>query len=458
MGLGLISSIPIGINNDRSVDAAYASYINPSLTRGLIGAVSNIDMGPLLRDKNLMPVAKGINDSGSNCNSSPNRDSDQSPMKVQTQTPPRNSTLRAAAAPFQPATLAMQSYPESVDSISSINDISMNMLAPAADPFVLNSPAVVSNLSPVYVIPPNLDIKDNKRKVMAVIGKQLSARQSQPKQQPQQLQLVRGTMSTSSSTSTSFFGSSKSTGARSRTNSVVCNIGMKNAGASHNANLSQAYVMSKRDVVDTSSYDLLNCSFSSSERKRNSEKGREEWEAAMEAEVSEASEHVWRQVENWIEAEAMAEEAAWDVLVLGHDNDADENDNEDEERYMGDEIDCLDVDMGGKLTDPDSDIDSAPAPTSGSTAMHSTGMGTLLAGDGICSSGEDLFSFVSQGLSASNSAISLSTATSAASSPTASNKIQSARNSPSPRSGSPVNSSSCCPVGVSRYSYTLHYK
>ena len=462
MGSGLISSSPITINNDRNIDAAYASYINPSLTRGLIGAVSSLDIGPLLRDKNTASVAEGLNDSGFNYNSYSSRDSDQSAVKVQTLTPPRNSTLRAAATPFQPATLAMPSFPVSVDSISSTIDCSMNILAPAADPFalasvVINSPAVISDIIPLDAIPPILDIKAGKRKVLAVIEKQSSMRQSQSKQQPQQLQLVRGTIPTSSSTITSLSSSSKSTSARSRANSVVCNVGIKNSGAFHGAHLSQAYVMGKRDVIDAPSYDLLNCSLSSSERKRNSDKGREEWEAAMEAEVSEASEHVWRQVENWIEAEAMAEEAAWDVLVLGHDNDNDDNDNEDEERYMGDEIDCLDGDMSGKLTDPDSDVDSAPAPTSGTTAMHFTGMEALLAGDGMFSSGEDLFSFVSQGLSASNSAISLSTATSAASSPTASNKIQGTRNNPSPRSGSPVSSSSC-PVGVSRYRYVLRNK
>jgi hypothetical protein len=44
-------------------------------------------------------------------------------------------------------------------------------------------------------------------------------------------------------------------------------------------------------------------------RVNNKELDNDELEADIDLEVSEASEHVWRQVESWIEAEAMAEEA-----------------------------------------------------------------------------------------------------------------------------------------------------
>lgn len=456
------SSTPITITNDRSVDAAYASYIIPNLSRGPTGIVSSLDMGHTVRDNNFMTVSNGYADSSSNSYSNCSRDSDQSLVKVQTQTPPRNSTLRAAAAPFQPATSSSLSLSASAGSINCSTDTSINTFVLRVDPFALTSvridPAALagttnsSDIVSLDTVCSVLAIKADQEKIMAAIGKQSSTRQSQPKQQPQQLQLVRGTLSTSStSASTSLSSSSRPAGARGRANSSVGSSGAKNSGAFHTGNLSQAYMMGKRDTFDTSSYDLLNCSVSSSEKRRNNEKGREEWEAAMEAEVSEASEHVWRQVENWIEAEAMAEEAAWDVLVLGHDNDPDENDNEDEERYMGDDIDCLDGDTSGKLMDADSDLDSAPAPTSGSPAMRSMEVGALLAGDRLCSSGEDPLSFVSQSLLNSNSAVSLSADTSTASSPTASNSTQNARNSSSPRSGSPVSSSSTYPVGINRY-------
>ena len=86
---------------------------------------------------------------------------------------------------------------------------------------------------------------------------------------------------------------------------------------------------------------------------RGNGSGSEDWDAAMEAEVTEASEHVWRQVEKWIEAEAMAEEAAWNVLVLGHDN-------EDEERYLGEESDCTEEDFSSKP--PDTEVESVLSP------------------------------------------------------------------------------------------------
>jgi hypothetical protein len=377
---------PRSIITERSVDVAYASYITKISESGTV--TPSIAEESKLTDNSDSALVDIIE----NTNTKMQQNAIQ-PVS-------RCSTLRAAAAPFQPAALDARSRSKertglslsqsNRDQDSDRNNaqevVLLDSAVCAAPPHVpvpvpiATLPAAAAVTVPVATAVPKdvvhsrvistdtaLSLPGGVTSVHGVHG--IHAQRITPRRtvsaattavaplqlmSRQKLNSVSASLHLSSSTS-----SQKSTGSKGKLSHSTANsstVSKATATAStelwHKKESNKAFFYESEKSENSRINGNHERRYSGGSNRGNGN-GSEDWDAAMEAEVTEASEHVWRQVEKWIEAEAMAEEAAWNVLVLGHDN-------EDEERYLGEESDCTEEDFSSKP--PDTEIESLLSP------------------------------------------------------------------------------------------------
>ena len=374
---------PRSIITERSVDIAYASYITKISDSGTV-TPSTVEESKLTDNSDSASV--DITDT-----------SNTKIQKNAIQPVSRCSTLRAAAAPFQPAALDARSRGKdrtglslsqsNRDQDSDRNNAQEVVLlgstvraapTPAPVPVPIATlpaavtvavPAVLKEVVHSRVISADaaLSLPGGVTSVHGVHGihaQRIAPRSTVPAattaaaplqlMSRQKLNSVSTSLNLSSSTS-----SQKSTGSKAKLSHSTVNSSTVNAATAsastelwHKKESNKAFFYESEKSENSRINGNHERRYSSGSNRGNGNGG-EDWDAAMEAEVTEASEHVWRQVEKWIEAEAMAEEAAWNVLVLGHDN-------EDEERYLGEESDCTEEDFSGKP--PDTEVESVLSP------------------------------------------------------------------------------------------------
>ena len=329
---------------DRNIDIAYASYIKTNVDINTEKR-NSIDMTASSEKKTRVTAS----DNGDDAIGNNHLYFDQ---RLAAQTHCRHSTLRAAAAPFQPSVTEtagdrrqdlsdLRCATPSADELNGQSAINASLTRSVINTSTVSSKSSVSHENISLAVD-----TDGRAKFVRKVSSNLldppTTSQLTKVKQLRQPELVRDGGAPSPN------GSNKDSSARGKMAFATVST------------LAQADMRQKKEAASANTIDMQSgfvdpCS--PRVRRRNGDRGREEREAAMEAEVSEASEHVWRQVEKWIEAEAMAEEAAWDVLALGHDNDNEDNTNdiEEEDRYVGDESDFAEEDFTARSVDLDSD-------------------------------------------------------------------------------------------------------
>ena len=367
---------PRSIITERSVDVAYASYIIKIPDTGSITSASATAEDSKLTESSQAAALVEI--------------IDNSHTKIQRSaipTPSRCSTLRAAAAPFQPAAMDVRSRlkdkdrgrgclgsPQSNQSQDQDHDRNSAQEGSLISSNVRTAPvAVLKEISPARVIDTDATPLTSLPSLPGGVNGALTQRLA-PHNTVTALNTATATITTTAAAATATGIAPTQLATKQRSHPVNTSLNISSTSSSQKSNgskgkLSHSTLNSSAVSTASTSAELLhkkesnraffyeseksdnNRSNSNQERRssgssnsnsnNNSNRGNEEWDAAMEAEVTEASEHVWRQVEKWIEAEAMAEEAAWNVLVLGHDN-------EDEERYLGEESDCTEEEFKTK--------------------------------------------------------------------------------------------------------------